>query len=157
MAIKFNLSVTVKILVFVVVMVVNNAIPCEGRKVSSVGSHSSFLRGRLRNRHGWCGHDSGICSRSAHARGYYHGKWACCSKRHCIDVSSDPSNCGSCGHACGYGLRCCGGKCLDLNVNNAHCGSCFNSCHHDTCTFGICGYGYGYGFSSQNHEKKLGH
>ena len=31
--------------------------------------------------------------------------------RGCVDVSSDPTNCGSCGFACGSGQSCCAGAC----------------------------------------------
>jgi stigma-specific protein Stig1 len=35
-----------------------------------------------------------------------------CGQRHgCVDVNSDPKNCGMCGHACGRGQTCSNGVC----------------------------------------------
>lgn len=69
----------------------------------------------------------------------------------CIDVTSDPLNCGACGRACGEGQECraaactclngldaCGPVCVDLQTDNAHCGSCTNSCGGRFCAGGTC-------------------
>ncbi|XP_057840051.2 stigma-specific STIG1-like protein 4 [Cryptomeria japonica] len=145
MAAKIRLIVSVMICLLVGAITLRNA-GCESIAPSSLGSHSNFLKAfykeRGRKTKAWCADDPGVCPNSANARGYSNGNWVCCSKRYCIDVSSDPLNCGSCGQACGYGLGCCGGKCTNLFNDNANCGSCFNACHQANCSFGICGYGY---------------
>ena len=83
----------------------------------------------------------------------------------CVDVLSDPYNCGGCGGVCGLGWSCinavclgeappagvslvdcaaqglidCGGFCTDLSVDSANCGACGNSCAlGGYCTGGVC-------------------
>lgn len=119
------------------VLVILSNVRCEGREV-----RSRFLNSHVKTRNAWCGSDEGTCSKYARAHGFTNGEWECCSKKYCIDVSSDPFNCGKCGRACGYGLSCCKGKCVDLNSDKSHCGTCSNHCHHQKCTFGICGYAH---------------
>jgi hypothetical protein len=59
----------------------------------------------------------------------------------CTAVSTDPGNCGACGHACAAGEWCtggtclcpdgrtsCGGVCADLSSDPAHCGGCGTVC-----------------------------
>lgn len=57
-------------------------------------------------------------------------------------TDSDPKNCGACGHVCGTGESCCGGRCVDLQSDVAHCGICGSPCHfaHGSgrCVTGIC-------------------
>lgn len=64
-----------------------------------------------------CG-DKGICEQSWQVS----GAWRCderspaeCGQilcgRVCTDTSSDPANCGACGHACGVNVACVQGKC----------------------------------------------
>jgi hypothetical protein len=68
----------------------------------------------------------------------------------CIDLSNDPSNCGSCGNSCATGAGCidgqclcpsgqidCWGTCVDLSNDPSNCGSCGNSCP----TGGVCSNG----------------
>ena len=63
---------------------------------------------------------------------------------HCVDVSSDPSNCGGCGVVCGAGQTCCG-SCVDLQTSVANCGACRHSClgpgvasGDASCAAGVC-------------------
>jgi hypothetical protein len=54
----------------------------------------------------------------------------------CVDLATDPSNCGSCGHAVPAGLLCragqlacdgrtyCNGACVDINSDPNNCGGC---------------------------------
>ena len=59
----------------------------------------------------------------------------------CVDVTTDPLNCGTCAHACGAGRTCtggtcvctgtatdCSGTCVDTAVDNANCGTCAHAC-----------------------------
>ena len=59
----------------------------------------------------------------------------------CVDIASDPQNCGSCGNICGAGQSCqvavcrcqggladCGTGCLSLSSNHDNCGACNNVC-----------------------------
>jgi len=71
-----------------------------------------------------------------------------CSGSTCTNLNTDPSNCGSCGHACpanaaaclngactascavdgGVALTNCGGACVDLQTDPNHCGVCATAC-----------------------------
>ena len=126
------------VLSMLVIIIMSMNVVSEGREFMS----SRFLNSHVNNRNAWCGSDEGTCSRNARAHGFTQGKWKCCFKRYCFDLTSDSSNCGECGHACGYGLSCCKGKCVDLNNDKSHCGSCFNRFHHNKCEFGVCGYSH---------------
>ncbi|KAK3003645.1 hypothetical protein RJ639_019150 [Escallonia herrerae] len=67
-------------------------------------------------------------------------KMLCCRNR-CVDVTSDPNNCGLCGIRCPFNWRCCRGLCIDTNVNPFHCGSCDHKCPFMSyCVYGMCGY-----------------
>jgi hypothetical protein len=77
----------------------------------------------------------------------------------CVDLSSDPENCGRCNVACGAdricragscifecpeGLRSCDGTCVNLSTDPLHCGGCDNVCPDrpnafPVCTEGECG------------------
>ena len=72
----------------------------------------------------------------------------------CVDIYTDPANCGACGTACGGGQVCsagacgqscpvgenaCGGSCRDLQTDDANCGTCGKACilgQH--CITGVC-------------------
>src|SRR3712207_5344018 len=68
-----------------------------------------------------------------------------CCNRTCVDLQSDPNNCGSCGNSCGASDKCqqgecvivlctqpgkkyCNGSCIDVQSDPNNCGSCGNSC-----------------------------
>jgi len=79
----------------------------------------------------------------------------------CVDVRSNGSHCGACGHTCAEHLVCeggdcvceqdglvdCGAGCIDLSGADEHCGRCDNPCPLDqACVEGECtceleGYG----------------
>jgi endo-1,4-beta-D-glucanase Y len=76
----------------------------------------------------------------------------------CVDVQSDPANCGSCGNACGSGATCtagrcviscasglqaCSGVCVDVQTDPSNCGSCGNACPSGVCASGACAGGAG--------------
>jgi len=47
----------------------------------------------------------------------------------CIDVSSDPRNCGACGVRCSPNLPdCCNGVCVNVQNFADHCGTCSTAC-----------------------------
>jgi hypothetical protein len=61
----------------------------------------------------------------------------------CVNIKTDPANCGSCGKACSPGWSCafgfckldcdagataCNGKCVDTSSDMNNCGGCGNSC-----------------------------
>jgi hypothetical protein len=82
----------------------------------------------------------------------------------CTDVTSDPNNCGTCGHVCNTqgqeptasdctnsyctcgtgpectgGEVCCGASCRDLNNDPSNCGSCGRKCAEgEACNNGTC-------------------
>lgn len=68
----------------------------------------------------------------------------------CVDVQTDPKNCGACGKDIGT-LRCvdgaadcpgeqvaCSGRCVDTQTTLAHCGGCGNYCDGSRCVAGRC-------------------
>jgi hypothetical protein len=71
----------------------------------------------------------------------------------CVDLASDPSNCGGCGTVCNATLTCqsgvcacppgqtsCSGVCADLQSSASHCGSCTNACEGGVCSGGACAF-----------------
>jgi hypothetical protein len=46
---------------------------------------------------------------------------------HCVSLSTDPFNCGSCGNACGFSEECCSGTCSSLD-SDTQCGNCSTNC-----------------------------
>src|SRR5262249_14568383 len=55
-----------------------------------------------------------------------------------VSTSSDPENCGSCGHVCANGERCVAGMCLAEPCASLHCGlgqrCCYDDANTPTCT-----------------------
>lgn len=72
----------------------------------------------------------------------------------CVDLSSNPQNCGACGNVCEDGATCqggvcsggscppglaeCFGSCVDLLSSWDNCGGCGNICYEGTCVQGVC-------------------
>jgi hypothetical protein len=87
----------------------------------------------------------GVCSCAA-------GRSACGAA--CVDITSDPTNCGSCAVVCGDGEVCseatcadsctdgltqCGQSCVDLSSSTDHCGLCSSRCGPElVCDEGVC-------------------
>lgn len=76
----------------------------------------------------------------------------------CVELGTDPQNCGTCGTSCGPNQKCsngacisgscpagktaCGGACVDLQSDAANCGSCGTACDlantGKVCDLGVC-------------------
>ena len=72
----------------------------------------------------------------------------------CVDLSSDPGNCGGCGQSCPEGASCvdggcveacsegfdlCNGNCVDLSNDATNCGGCGTTCPETgDCVSGVC-------------------
>ena len=70
------------------------------------------------------------------------GTLSTCCNNQCVDITSDPNNCGGCNTACGT-ASCCAGNCVDtMGTDNANCGGCGVACA-GTCTNGQCQTGGG--------------
>src|SRR3954468_1655841 len=79
---------------------------------------------------------------------------AVCCNGACTNLSSDPHNCGACGHvcaattpgcnqgvcyACAQGTAFCGGTCIPIMFDNLNCGACGVQCGStQTCAAGVC-------------------
>ncbi|KAI3851246.1 hypothetical protein MKX03_002234 [Papaver bracteatum] len=65
----------------------------------------------------------------------------CCNNK-CVDLISDPDNCGACKSKCKfYTETCCNGKCVNLSYDKRHCGRCNNKCMTGGfCLYGNCDY-----------------
>ncbi|HSQ63738.1 MAG TPA: hypothetical protein VLM85_11015 [Polyangiaceae bacterium] len=71
--------------------------------------------------------DSGSQVDSGGGCGTCLGSASTCCGTTCVDTTSDPNNCGSCGHGC-TGLSCCSSSCVDTTSDMSNCGSCGNAC-----------------------------
>ncbi len=70
----------------------------------------------------------------------------------CVDLRSDPANCGACGNACPVGMGCvaggcicpagtsnCDGLCVETLTDERHCGACGQACAAgQSCVSGSC-------------------
>lgn len=64
-----------------------------------------------------------------------------CCKKKCVNVKSDPNNCGMCGLKCRYNEICCKKKCLNSRFDRKNCGRCGIKCKKgDVCAYGMCSY-----------------
>lgn len=81
---------------------------------------------------------------------------AICGADTCVDLASDPENCGECGRSCNggscsrglcvcggttcaAGSICCNGACTNLNADRTNCGTCGTVCPPGIgCTLGVC-------------------
>jgi hypothetical protein len=75
----------------------------------------------------------------------------------CVNLQTNPGNCGACGTECPNGASCangvcgcatgdilCGATCTNPSGDNANCGRCGNACGRGTsCTGGVCVAGCG--------------
>ena len=78
-----------------------------------------------------------------------------CNVGYCVDLLTDPYNCGACGTTCAltgncqggvcperycqFGLTHCGGYCVDTLTDPANCGACSNACAPGgSCEGGVC-------------------
>ena len=83
------------------------------------------------------------------------GGLACCGHEEelrCVDLDTDPGNCGACGEGCGEGAVCdggecgcpaglvnCDGDCVSVADDPDHCGRCDLACDDGfVCVSGIC-------------------
>jgi hypothetical protein len=77
------------------------------------------------------------------------GKTTCTNR--CVDLQTDPANCGVCGDLCPAGTGCQGGTCLcsaglppcgdvcpNLSTDPANCGACGVNCAGNPCIDGVC-------------------
>ena len=82
------------------------------------------------------------------------GTMDCAGNGTCVNLLSDPTNCGACGTTCAPGQACsggncsgacaanelnCDGACINPNINPSHCGACGNACGStQACQNGTC-------------------
>lgn len=59
----------------------------------------------------------------------------------CVDLTSSPTNCGSCSNACSgmaVIVACCASKCVDNTNDPNNCGGCGVVCDSGSCDSGMC-------------------
>lgn len=65
-----------------------------------------------------------------------------CCKKKCVNVKTDPLNCGMCGKKCKHTYICCKGKCVNAYSDKKNCGGCKKKCKKGkVCVYGMCNYG----------------
>ncbi|XP_019459853.1 PREDICTED: protein STIG1-like [Lupinus angustifolius] len=73
-------------------------------------------------------------------QGEFPPRFLCC-RNHCVDVTSDRTNCGLCGIRCRFNYKCCNRLCINININPFNCGRCGRVCPFGRlCLFGLCGF-----------------
>ena len=78
-----------------------------------------------------------VDSGSTNCGGQCLGLASTCCNNTCVDITSDPNNCGGCGNPCGS-QSCCAGNCVDtMGSDNSNCGGCGVTCN-GTCVNGSC-------------------
>nr|AMK48034.1 putative stigma-specific stig1-like protein 1 [Lupinus angustifolius] len=74
------------------------------------------------------------------SKGEFPPRFMCC-KNHCVDVTSNTSNCGLCGIRCRFNFKCCNYLCVNTNINPLNCGRCGRVCPFGRlCLFGLCAF-----------------
>lgn len=72
--------------------------------------------------------------------GYCNLLESCCGS-YCVNMASDPDNCGRCSRVCKWDRACCNGKCRRLSTDAKNCGTCGTKCAPGVkCIFGLCSY-----------------
>jgi hypothetical protein len=68
------------------------------------------------------------------------GTQTTCCEKGCVDLMSDPNNCGACSNACGgQQPNCCYGVCRNTNSDPTNCGTCGHGCDAgEVCMGGMC-------------------
>lgn len=74
---------------------------------------------------------SGVCAkRCEDGEDCTGGQFCCPATQVCVDLNTDPLNCGACGVACtGATNQCCARACVDPLTATANCGKCGTNCN----------------------------
>lgn len=82
-----------------------------------------------------CNFQTGTCTPIENGTACSSG--TCCNGT-CVNLATDPSNCGRCGNVCLEGQTCCSGTCVNLQTDSNNCGGCGIVCPPNTCRQGRC-------------------